>query len=258
MSWAPSTALEAVMFHMRTALPGPEATDDGVRVTTHCMYPSNGFVRVYVKAGSDTALVSDEGEAVGEALSAGIVVPDANKLVRHLVTDQGLLMRRGVIYTPQVPIEALPVAISLVANAAKEVAQWLYDHQRVKRGRDFRKILADYLKSEFNEMVTRDEKIVGASNKPHRFANVINFPSGVRLIVDSVAKDASSINARVVANFDVRSNSNPLIDQRIVYDDTEKWSAADLNLLKVGATVVPFSRAADVITRLAREARASW
>ncbi len=255
MSLAISTVLEAVRVHLITALPGPEATDDGVRVTTHCMYPSNGLVRVYVKAGTATIIVSDEGEAVGEVLSAGIEVDDVNKVARHIVVEQGLFISGGIIHTAPIPIEFMPVAIPLVANAAKEVAQWFYDHKKIKRARDFRKMLTDYLEIAFSDRLTKDEKIVGASNKPHKFANVISFSNGRRLVVDAVAKDPASINSRVVANFDVRSNANPLIEQRIVYDDAEDWSAADLNLLNVGATVIPFSKATDVIPRLAKKAQ---
>jgi hypothetical protein len=71
------------------------------------------------------------------------------------------------------------------------------------------------------------------------------------LIIDAVAHDASSINARVVANLDIKSVGDPLIDQRIVYDDQEEWTPADLNLLQVGAPAIPFSRSEEVIYRLA-------
>ena len=254
MSWAPSSPLEAVKLYLSRGLPEPVLTDDGVRVTTHCMYPSNGLIRVYVRTGTETAVVSDEGEAVGEILAAGIDVADVNRLARHIVADQGLQICNGIILTPRIPIGTIPMAIPVVANAAKEVARWFYDHKKIKRARDFRMMLANYLESIFDDRLAKDEKIVGASNKPHKFANVINFPNGRKLVVDAAAMDPSSINSRVVANLDLRSNANPLIEQRIIYDDAEGWSSADLNLLNVGAPVVPFSKAADVIGRLARQA----
>ena len=72
-----------------------------------------------------------------------------------------------------------------------------------------------------------------------------------KLIIDPVANEASSINARVVANLDIKAIGNPNIIQRIVYDDQEEWSPVDLNLLQVGAIVVPFSHAGAVIEKLA-------
>jgi hypothetical protein len=227
-----------------------EKLDDGVRVTTHCMYPSNGLVRVTVRGGSKTIIVSDDGEAVGEALSAGVDLKDPDKILRPILRPQGVQISKGVIHTPKMNLDASALAVLLVANAAKEAAQWLYDHHKLKRDRDFRKTLADFLKSTFDDQVTTT-KIVGASNTTHKFSNVISFANGRRLIVDPVIHDPQSINARVVANLDVRNANNPRIDQRIIYDDDEKWSAADLNLLAVGATVVPFSQARDVIHRVA-------
>jgi hypothetical protein len=224
---------------------------DGVCVTTHCMYPSNGLVRVMVRGGADTVVVSDEGGALGEALSAGIPIKDYNRTLSYLIKDQGLSIKDGVIFTSRVPISAAPVAILHVANASQEVARWLYDHMKIKRSRDFRVLLADFLKKRFDDRVSHNAIIVGHSNKPHRFANVVNFTNGRKLIVDPVAHEASSINARVVANLDVKANNDPMIDQRIVYDDEEGWSAADLNLLQVGANVIPFSRSEEVIERLA-------
>jgi hypothetical protein len=148
------------------------------------------------------------------------------------------------------PISAAPLAVLLVANGAKEAAQWLYGHQKLKRDRDFKLLLSRFLRSEFDNRVS-ETRIVGASDKSHKFANVISFANGQMLIVDAVSNDPQSINSRVVANLDVKTKKDPRISQRIVYDDGQKWSTADLNLLNVGATVVPFSKAQNVIQRVA-------
>ena len=59
-------------------------TVDGVRVTTHCMYPSNGLVQVTVRGGVETIVASDEGGSVGEALTAGIPLKDYNRTLAQL------------------------------------------------------------------------------------------------------------------------------------------------------------------------------
>jgi hypothetical protein len=229
-----------------------QVEDDGVRITTHCMYPSHGLVQVTVRGGPRVVVVSDEGGALGEAESAGLdLASRKDGVLAHLVAAQGLRIKGGVISSPAVPIESASMAVLLVANASKEVAQWLYEHARIKRPRDFRLRLASFLKATFENRVVHDEKIIGASNKPHKFANVIILGEEKRLIIDPVAKDPASINARVVANLDVRTSKNPNIIQRIVYDDAEKWLASDLNLIQIGAPVVPFSRSEDVIKRIA-------
>lgn len=233
-----------------------EMVEDGVRFTTHCMYPSNGLVRVTVRGGRESLYATDEGEAVGEALSAGATLTNPDKLLRGLVRANGLEIERGIIHSKRMPLEAAPLAILSVANAARDVAYWLYDHHRIRRERDFRHLVAEFLKNSFEDRVSA-ASIVGKSNKPHKFANVISFPNGRRLIVDTVANDPQSINARVVANLDVRSINDPSLDQRIVYDDDEKWSPSDINLLQVGAHVVPFSEAPHVIKLAAERANAA-
>jgi hypothetical protein len=110
--------------------------DDGLRVTTHCMYPSNGFVQVTVRGGESTVVASDEGGAMGEALAAGIPMKDFNRQLAHRVKDQGLFFKGGTIFTPQMPINAAPLAILLVANASQEIAHYLFEHMKIKRSRE--------------------------------------------------------------------------------------------------------------------------
>ena len=227
---------------------------DGVRVTTHCMYPSNGLVRVVVRGGNENVVVSDEGEALGEASAAGIEIRDPQRQLNAFIRQRGLFLKNGVISTRPTKFEAAPIAILHVANTAKDAANWLYEHGGVKRSLDFRKLLSEFLASSYKEQVS-ESLILGASHKPHKFANVISFANGRKFIVDAVANDPSSINSRVVANLDVRSTKDHSIEQRIVFDDTEKWTSSDLNLLQVGATIVPYSKAKFVIPRLVEEMR---
>lgn len=235
-----------------------ETIDDGLRVTTHCMYPSNGLVRVTLRGGRETIMATDEGEAVGEALAAGLVIHRPDGLLRHLFRDQGLYISNGVIHSPQLPLKDANIAIVQVANAAKDAANWLYQNTRVKKSRDFARLLSEYLEKTFEERLSHKRRIVGKSNKLHKFDNVISLPNEGIFIVDPVRNEASSINARVVANLDVRALDNPKIFQRIVYDDDDDWSASNLNLLQVGATVVPFSRAREVISRVATDPARGW
>lgn len=226
-------------------------TADGVSVTTHCMYPSNGLVQVTVRGGVETVVVSDEGGAVGEALSAGIPPKVYTPTLGPLIKDQGLSISGGIIFTPRIPIGAACFGILHVANASQEIARRLYEHVKIKRTRDFKAMLAEFLKVTFDDKVSHNAIIVGNSNKPHKFENVVSLQNGRRLIIDPAVRDPSSINARIVANLDVRAINDHLLEQRIVYDDEEDWTPADLNLLQVGATVIPFSRSSEVIKRLA-------
>jgi hypothetical protein len=228
--------------------------EDGILVKTHCMYPSNGLVNVTVRGSGETIVASDEGGAMGEALAAGIDVRNYDRTLASIVREQGLFIRDSVIYTPQMPIMAAPLAVLMVANTSQEVARRMFDHGNIKRSRDFRKLLADFLSKRFHARVAHDEFVVGHSNKRHKFANVVSLAGEKKLIIDPVSNDSSSINSRVVANLDVKAMGNTNIVQRIIYDDEDDWKAVDLNLLHVGATAVPFSRATEVIERLANAA----
>lgn len=226
-----------------------EEMADGVRVTTHCMYPSNGFVHVGVRGTAHSFFVSDDGGALDEAESAGIDSSSFERKLKPIVTRQGLDMRRGVIFSPEVSLLSLPIAIAMVANVAQESAHYIYDHYRIKRNRNFKKMVHDFLNQTFLEAPPKESEIVGASNKPHKFENIILLPGGKRLTVDAVSHEPSSVNARVVANMDVKNANHKDLIQRIVYDDEESWITADLNLLQLGATVIPFSRSAEAFTK---------
>lgn len=229
------------------------AWEESVRVVTQCLYPSNELVQVVVRGGTDTFVVSDEGNAFRELSAVGVEINKSDYSLRKLVDERGLLLTDGVIASPRVNAEELGIAIAMVANASKEMAEWLFSHSRIKRDRNFKSVLQQFLKARFNDHV-KHEAIVGASNKEHKFENLIVFPNGKRLIVDPVMHDANSINARLVANLDVRSAKYEDLEQRLVYDDREDWKPDELNLLQVGATVIPFSRASQAFERFSANA----
>lgn len=245
--------LQTVRTHMEK-ISRIENADDGVRVTTHCLYPSNAFVQVTVRGGVESCVVSDDGRALAEIESEGVDVRRPDALLLHLVSPHGLRMKAGVISSEPVPLDRVALAVSLVANTSKDVANWLYDHSKIRRDGNFKQVVRKFLNEMFEDRVHHDEKIVGESNKTHKFENVIVLREDRRLIIDAVSNDPSSINARVVANLDVRTAKHAHLVQRIVYDDTQPWAPADLNLLQVGARVVPFSGSRDVIEKLANVA----
>lgn len=222
---------------------------DAVRVVTHHIYPGNGLVQVVIRGGVDTFVISDEGNAFRELSAAGIEIAKPDKLVRQLILEKGLHISNGVISSPQVRADSLGIAIALVANASREVADWLFAHWRIKKDRDFKAVVHQFLEARFPNHV-RNETLVGASNKQYRFDNLISLPTGKRLLIDPVVHDANSINARVVANLDIRTFGYSDLEQKIIYDDEDNWRPDELNLLQVGATVIPFSRAGEVLARV--------
>lgn len=229
---------------------GATQIDDGVRVSTHVLYPSNSTISVSIRGGTNSFVVSDDGGAISEIVSAGLEVQISDRQIGARVRAQGLRVQRGAISSPLIPAEAMPAAIILVANASGDVAGWALDHLKFGEQPNFRRDLEDLLDKYFHDNLRRDTPVIGASNKIHKFNYVIYLGKDRRLLIDPVINDHSSISARVVANLDVSNIRDPLVEQLIVYDDRLRWNASDLKLLELGARTVPFSHAEPEIKRL--------
>jgi hypothetical protein len=204
-----------------------------------------------VRGGESTFVVSDEGAGVAELTSAGIRTVPSDRMIRAQIKTTGLRVSDGVILSPMVPMDAIPAAILIVANASRTIAEWGIDNLHYRFQRNFREDLQALLGRHFHDNLKNDEAIVGKSNTPHKFGYVVHLSNDRRLLIDPVINEASSINARLASNLDVRLTENPLLKQIIVYDDAQKWKASHLKLLELGAPTVAFSRAEAEITRLA-------
>ncbi len=218
---------------------------DGVaRISTHCMYPSNSLVSVFVRGGENTFVVTDDGGAIKELTATGIELQHSSRAIDNFVSAQGANYSDGVISSPFATLKELPAAILLIANVSKELAYHLLTHTKIRRKRDFKDLVHQYLSTKFERQRVEQMELVGESNKPHKFENVIILSNERKLIIDPVIRDPASINARVVANMDIRSKKISGVEQRIIYDDEdESWPASDINLLSIGATTIPFSKA---------------
>lgn len=225
------------------------AINDGVKVATTCLYPSGSSVRVSIVGGVDSFVVSDDGGAVNEVDAGGGSVPHPDAVARA-VMPEFCAMKNGVIRSQVVTREDLPFAILMVANTAKEVAEHLYKSLKITKRYNFKEVVARFLVENFDDRVKHNQIVIGASNKPYHFENVIFLPSGKRLIVDPVLNDPNSRNSRMVANLDVKQAHHDDIEQRMVFDDAEPWSAVDINVMNMAAKMVAFSHRATVFTRL--------
>ena len=227
-----------------------------ILVPTHCLYPSNGSVTVSVcpSIGS-TYLVTDGGGAYDDVGASGSRLAPfvAARMIKHLASSYGLTVDGNcLIRAERVKPDELMSAIVLVANASKDAAGDMLHRFRPRLRRNLKAELADLLEVQFPHNVLRKKVVVvGASNKPHRFDTAVRLSGDRQLVLDVVSREASSINAALVAHLDIKNANLVSIEQRIIYDDEEKWTAADLNLLKMGAIPVPFSKAASVLERLA-------
>jgi len=224
----------------------------GVRVATHCLYPSNATVAVVVaQRGDGLFRVDDDGQALDEVSQSVLTSQQLPKLMSGIVRHRGCeLTSRGEIISPCVKEAELRAAVILVANASKAAAEHLVSSVRPPR-KDMRRVIEDLLDLKFKDRWRRDGRIAGASNKEHGFDYIVRLANGRQLALDFVVPDASSVNSAVVAHLDVRQKKAADLEQRIVYDDTLPWRSEDIQLLKVGARPVPISSLKQSLERLA-------
>lgn len=224
-----------------------------IHLMTPCLYPSNAFVVVYVYGGENEFTVSDRGGAIREVERAGVEITRSDSALSAFAKRHDLIFRHGAISTPLCSRAELSAAIAVVANASKELADHLFEKTRARKARDIKTILKSLLVVTFPKAtITEDLAITGASNKAFKFGNVVTLDANRRLIVDPVIRDPNSINARFVANMDVKRAEIPGLEQRIIYDDEDNWSPAELSLLSSsGAPLVALSKSAEVLRRFA-------
>ena len=214
-----------------------------IAVTTHCLYPSNEAVTVYVSGGKNGALVSDEGAAIDVLSVHKRLIPDSERYLRRFCTAPGLRVLAGKICSPEVSFDQLSAAVVLVANASAAAAHWGIEHIKVHKERDLRGDLFGELRKRFSkDQIQQDAKLTGKSSRRYRFDSVVTLDRGRLLAIDAVLPDANSINSHAIAHLDLRQKEDKNIIQRLVYDDEQEWNAADLNLLQMAAAVAPFSK----------------
>lgn len=118
---------------------------DGVSVRTQCLYPSNQFIQLTVRGGEDRFVVSDERGAVREVEAAGATLAKEDKLIAPVMRPMGLSVSKGIIRL-ETDARSLGIAVALVANASKAVAEYLYAHLKIRPMQNFKEPVYSYLR----------------------------------------------------------------------------------------------------------------
>jgi hypothetical protein len=218
--------------------------EDGGRIAvpTPCLYPSNGVVTVFVSGGARECVVSDRGGAIAEIAAHGLEIPNIEPYLRPFCVPRGLRISGTEIHTPPIPGDSLATAISLVATASSLAAFWAVRTFRHRVRRDLRRELRELLEARFSPGHVKEEiHLDGLSGRSYRFEFLVDIGGSRQLVLDSIFPEATAINTRTIAHFDLAQNKNPVFVQRLVYDQADDWAASDLNLLQMAAELVPFT-----------------
>lgn len=225
---------------------------DVIRVSTHCLYPSNGKVSVFIVGGNNSFMVKDEGGALKAIYPLAELPKNIDKRIFNIIRNYGLQVKNGNIYSRLVTKEQLPATILLVANASKEVADQFVGKFNSKLKRNFRDELAKLLDGQFHNRLHRDFQSIGQSNKLHKFAYAIDLFDERKLLINTVVNDPNSINACVVSTLDVKQANHSHLNQMIIYDEGENWRSESISLLQIGAPVVAYSHCREAIQKIER------
>lgn len=243
----------STLIEVKAALgkwPSPIMTERGIRVPTHCLYPSNSVVSVVVHGSAGGFHVDDDGAALDELAQSINTNQDVIRSMTKVVRYYGLAVsQQGAIMSRVVQKCELETAVILVANASKAAEEHILNNVNAPR-RNLKSVIENILNLKFTNRWNANARLTGASNKSHMFDYLVNLNGGRQLVLDIVTPESTSINAAVVAHLDV-SNAGINVEQRIVYDDSVVWRASDIALMRVGARPVPFSSFQNSLDKLA-------
>jgi hypothetical protein len=228
----------------------PRAEGEWVVVPTSLAYPSNRTVQVYLHGGQDTVRAFDGGGAFDELDGGGEYEFDAFKVLERFAKKAGVQVdKRGWLASEPVTYADLPSLVPYLANVSVEASIFLHARRRKKKLVDLREEVNRILVQRYDDAVTRHKPLLGASNKVHRFDFIVEASKTQRLAIDAALPDASSINAIVVRQLDVRAAKPEGVSQMIVYDDRDKWKSEDIALLRTGGRPYAFTHLPEVLAR---------
>lgn len=226
-------------------------TGEAVAVPTHCLYPSNANVTVFVRGGVNEFTVSDDGLALAEISAHGFDIQKPTNILNKFCRPAGLGCADGQIYSPVVPLDGVVGAILHVANAASKFTNWAVHNLRREAEKDLENDIYKILRQQFSSARIKKEKMVsGESNRQYKFDFSVRLGGERILLVDHVVPNPVSINSRIVAHIDVFRLNEQIFLPRLVYDNEQPWGASDLAVLSMAGDVVPYSRFQESIASL--------
>jgi len=212
-----------------------EATLDGSRIATHCLYPSFENVLIYIVKVGDTFTVHDDCGAYNSAWTHGRDELVIKKALNAEALRFKLKVSDNSLMLDCVSKDWLSSAILAVANASSFAAT----HAVSRLVAATEEALVDKIervlvKTVAHEKLAREISIRGKSGGERHFDFAIRDSQGFAVLINGVAPHHSSINSKFVAFCDFeaeRERKLAVFDRSIETDDRA--------LLQEVATIVP-------------------
>lgn len=215
---------------------GCERTQEGLRVMTHCLYPSFDQVAVFVVKRGDDLVVHDGGGAARVSWLHGAEPNALKRILNTSAASFGCEVREQTILTIAVSEDWLWAAVASVANAASDAARASVGRVRQTTEESLiRKTKAILDSARWGPETKLDAQYPGASGKIHTFDLLIQHEKQVALM-DAVVSHPNSIAAKYLAFSD--TETRPGLHKYALYDN--ELSAEDKTLLSNVADLIAF------------------
>lgn len=211
-----------------------ETTPSGMRVVTHCLYPSFDPVEVFVAGHGEGFIVSDGGGATASAWEHGREGMD--RCLAKASARFGATSKNGVIEARAPSLEWLRPAILAVANASAAAAEAALERVVVAAESAMADRIFDALAHVIpRASIAREFEHRGESGKNWRYDFGATANDNL-LLVNAVSPHHASISAKYVAFADT-PEADADVRKLAVY--SRKLETADATLITQVATLVP-------------------
>lgn len=225
------------------ALTVAETTNLGVEVTLPVAFGDGDLVGVVIEAGEKGFEIHDSGLSAMRLTSAGV------SLTKHVVFRLNEFARRyrckfadGRVSANAASIDDIAVVACLVANAARAVADYVYELRR-QAEYDFRVVLFDKLKEVVGPRVRETEEIQGQSGTRYRIPIILDVAQSKPQNFIAAIANHSNVPRSVAMFFDL-GPLYPGVERDAVYDDQSDVRKEDRTLLlSVGTQVFALTEA---------------
>lgn len=213
-------------------------TDEGMRVATHCLYPSFEPVHVFVAKVGEGFKVHDGAGAARAAWDLGRDDPTLRRVLRQQAEMNHLSLTGDALVADAANNDWLVPAILAVANASAAAAMAVAARSAAAAEDNLRERVEVVLNAVVPEesRLAKSFEVVGRSGKTHAFDFAVRRHSGQWLLVGAVTPHHASISSRYVAFADTRGENELIGSGLAVYDRPLQDDDAAL-MLQVAALV---------------------
>jgi hypothetical protein len=218
----------------------------GQATPTDVLLPSGALVLAYIDGGvaGDRVSAHDGGAALAEVRQAGFAMTQqVMRAARSAAGRAGLSVEGSILRSPPEALADARVAVIILANGARAVAEAALTAARKKDRIRLRDRVAQQLREIFGDVAIRHEvPLLGGSRTSHRVDWLVRLSDSRQLAIDVPVPDSSSIASTVLRQIDLRRGSISGLHQAIAFDEDDEWTATELSQLAMADVPLVSSR----------------